>query len=218
MVKIAFQLNRLKSRQKALIENETPVEDSKLILFYTRILTKVTNSEKCSVYIHDPKKGTVWLKAGTGFEERSVEVPLNDSVAGESIVSGKTIVVSDINKHPSTGHKKVEELTGFVTRNILCVPIKSPTQNKVTGAFQLVNKENDQDFTDEDVSLAEEIAEHLRVETDQIFLAQEAFGLIDQFYSAPGKIATFVLASVVLLFLFSILLLTTTGVLAILLG
>jgi GAF domain-containing protein len=211
------QIDRLRARREALAETGDPAKDNRLFSFYNRIMTKVTDSERCSIFIHDPKRDSVWLKAGTGMAERDIEVPVKDSVAGEAIVSGQTIIVSDMDKHPSA-HKTVKEMTGFVTRSILCVPIKSPSLNQVTGVFQVVNKKDDREFTDQDISLAEEIAEHLQIETDRIFVDQEAFGLIDRLYKAPGRIATFVLACVVLMFLFSILILAATGITALLLG
>ncbi|GEM_PF-1429001 len=211
--KIDSQLEELKAQQEALTETENDVADGRLLSFYIRIMAKVTDSERCSIFIYDPNKESVWLKAGTGFEERGIEVPVKESIAGQSILSGETIIVSDMADRPSAS-KTIEKLTGFVTRNVLCVPIKSPTQNRATGAFQLLNKKDDQEFTEEDISLAEEIAEHLQIETDRIFLDQEVFGLVERHFAPPGKIASTVLAGVILIFLFSIFLLVATGILA----
>ncbi len=215
--KIESQLEELKAQQEALSDSEKEVKGGKLLSFYIRIMAKVTDSERCSIFIYDPNKNTVWLKAGTDFEERGIEVPVKESVAGQAILSGETIIVADAEKYPGAS-KTIEKLTGFVTRNILCVPIKSPTQNTATGAFQLLNKKNNQDFSEEDISLAEEIAEHLQMETDRIFLDQKVFGLVERHFAPPGKIASIVIASVILIFLFSIFLLVATGVLAMLVG
>ena len=211
--KIDSQLQELKAQQEALVESENEVKDGKLLSFYIRIMAKVTDCERCSIFIYDPNKESVWLKAGTGFEERGIEVPVKESIAGQAILSGETIIVSDMADRPGAS-KTVEKLTGFVIRNVLCVPIKSPTQNRATGAFQLLNKKDDQKFSQEDISLAEEIAEHLQMETDRIFLDQEVFGLVERHFAPPGKIASIVIAGVILIFLFSIFLLTVTGMLA----
>ena len=61
-----------------------------------------------------------------------------------------------------------------------------------------MNKTNDQDFTDEDISLAEEIAEHLQGEVDAIFLDQEVFGLSEQLYSVARKTRNTLIAMVIL--------------------
>ena len=214
---IESKLEELKAQQETLADSENEVKDSKLLSFYIRIMAKVTDSERCSIFIYDPNKESVWLKAGTGFEERGIEVPVKESIAGQAILSGETIIVSDMTDRPSAS-KTIEKLTVFVTRNVLCVPIKSPTHDKATGAFQLLNKKNDQEFNQEDISLAEEIAEHLQLETDRIYLDQEVFELVERHFAPPGKIASIVIAGVILIFLFSIFLLAASSVLAMFVG
>lgn len=196
-------LDRLKAKRVAAFATDPSVKSGKILSFYTRIMTKVTDSERCSVFILDPEKDTIWLKAGTGVKEYEIEVPKRDSVVGKAISSGKPVVVSELDTK-SGAHKSVDEKTGFVTRNILCVPIKSPTRNEITGAFQLLNKRNDRGFTDEDVSIAQEVAEHLQGEVDSIFLEQEIFGLSERLFSAARKTILILLVSfaVVLALLF----------------
>ncbi|MBT3884862.1 MAG: GAF domain-containing protein [Rhodospirillaceae bacterium] len=211
------QLDRLKASRGSVTGGDSGAGEHKLFQFYNRIMTEATNSERCSIFIHDPKRDSVWLKAGTGMVERDIEVPVQDSVAGEAILTGKTIVVAHMDDHKSA-HKTVQEATGFITRNLLCVPIKSPILGQITGVFQILNKNDNGEFTGQDIALAEEIAEHLQIEADRIFVDQEAFDLIERISSAPGKVATFVLASVVLMFLMSIVVLAGTGIMALLLG
>ncbi|NQU56067.1 MAG: GAF domain-containing protein [Rhodospirillales bacterium] len=192
-----MQLDRLKTKRAALFETGQPAKAGKLLSFYTRIMTKVTDSERCSIFIHDPERDRVWLKAGTGVQEHEIEVPKEGSVVGEVIGTGKPVIVSGLDAKSGT-HKTTDEKTGFVTRNILCVPIKSPARNEITGAFQLLNKMNDQEFTDEDVVLAEEIAGHLQREVDGIFLDQEVFGLSERLYSSARRTMNILLALVFL--------------------
>ncbi len=208
-----LQLDQLKAKRESLIEADQPAKTGKLLSFYTRIMTKVTDSERCSVFIHDPEKDRVWLKAGTGVQEQEIEIPKEGSVVGEVIASGKPVVVSGLEAQ-SGAHKAADEKTGFVTRNILCVPIKSQIRNEITGAFQLLNKMNDREFTDEDISLALEVAEHLQREVDGIFLDQEVFGLSERLYSAARKTMTFLMVSIVLVFLMSFLALVGSGFIA----
>ena len=200
---MGLQLDQLKSSRETLLETDHPAKSGKLLSFYARIMTKVADTERCSVFIHDPKGGKVWLKAGTGVQEHEIEVPTEGSVVGEVIASGETVVVSDLETQ-SGAHKETDEKTGFVTRNILCVPIKSSIRNEITGAFQLLNKVNGQEFTDEDISLAQEIAEHLQGEVDGIFLDQQVFGLSERVYATARKTMTLLLVSIVLVLVMSL--------------
>lgn len=200
---LGLQLDQLKAKREALLETDQPAETSKLLSFYARITTKVTDTERCSVFIHDPEGGKVWLKAGTGVQEHEIEVPKEGSIVGKVIATGETVVVSGLETQ-SGAHKEIDEKTGFVTRNILCVPIKSSMRNEITGAFQLLNKTNGQEFTDEDISLAEEIAEHLQGEVDGIFLDQQVFGFSERLYATARKTMTFMLVSIVVVLVLSI--------------
>jgi GAF domain-containing protein len=173
---LGVRLHELRNRRDALYQGDQSQRAGRLLDFYTRIMTKVTDSERCSVFINDPKRDRVWLKAGTGLSEADIEVPREGSVVGQVIASGEPIVVSDL-QVKSGAHKQVDQQTGFVTRNILCVPIKSVERGEVTGAFQVLNKNHNGDFTEDDKKLAQELASHLQLEVDAIYLDQEIFGL-----------------------------------------
>jgi GAF domain-containing protein len=183
------QFDRLQDRRRADLGADDAARRGKLLSFYTRIMTKVTDSERCSVFVNDPDKGKVWLKVGTGVEEAAIEVPKEGSIVGDVIKSGKAVVVADLDTKAGA-HKAVDQQTGFVTRNILCVPIKSPTRGEITGAFQILNKKDNRNFSDEDIQLAEEIAGHLQTEVDRIFLDQQVFHFTERLYATANRVVT----------------------------
>ena len=211
------QLDHIKAKREILAEVYPSADGSTLLSFYTRIMPKVVDAERCSVFIHDAKKDKVWLKMGTGVTEQAIEVPKGGSVVGEVIDSGMPAVVSGLDVKAGA-HNAIDEITGFVTRNVLCVPIRSPVRNEVTGAFQLLNKLNDREFTREDISLAMEVARHLQNEVDGIFLGQEAVGLSERLFSVSRKTRTFTIVSGVVVLLMSFLALLGSGILVRFLG
>jgi signal transduction protein with GAF and PtsI domain len=182
---LGARLRELRNRREGLYQGDQSQRAGKLLEFYTRIMTKVTDSERCSVFINDPTHDRVWLKAGTGLREADIEVPREGSVVGQVIASGEPITVSDM-QMKSGAHKETDQKTGFVTRNILCVPIKSAERREVTGAFQILNKRGG-DFSEDDKSLALELASHLQLEVDSIYLDQEIFGLSEGLQSAAVR-------------------------------
>ena len=195
---LGSRLDELRRRRETLYQVDQSERASELLAFYTRIMTKVTDSERCSVFIHDPSHDRVWLKVGTGVHEAEIEVPMEGSIVGQVIDSGEPIIVMDL-ETKSGAHKQIDEKTGFVTQNILCIPIKSATRDEVTGAFQILNKLNNKNFTDEDKVTAQEVASHLQREVDTIFLDQEIFGISDELHSAAvrGSRALFISLGVV---------------------
>jgi len=180
---VKSKMNQLKAKRTSAASGNQVAETQKLLPFYINMMTKLADCERCSVFIHDSAQGKVWLKAGTGVTEREIEVPKEGSVVGDVIASGQSKILNDIDTHSGI-HKQVDDKTGFTTRNILCVPIKSSSRNEVSGAIQLLNKSGNPGFTNEDLSLAEEIAGHLKKEVDTIFLDQEMFGFTEHLYSS----------------------------------
>ena len=173
---IKLQVADLSSRQEAVFEEiSNPKFGGQLLDFYVRITPHVLNAERCSIFIRDLDNQKVWLKTGTGVAERGIEVSLNDSIVGQVIASGKPVIVSNLQIRNGT-HKRIDAQTGFVTRELICVPVRSKDRSEITGAIQALNKKNSGGFNEEDQAFLEEISEHLQSIVDSVFLSQEAIG------------------------------------------
>ena len=91
-----LHLKDLSSRQQALTNQLDPKSESKFLDFYVRLIPRVLDAERCSVFILDPSNDKVWLKAGTALRERGIEVPVGNSIVGEVIRSGKPVITTDL--------------------------------------------------------------------------------------------------------------------------
>ena len=183
---VKLQVADLSSRQQALFEEFDPKGGSKLLDFYVRITPRALNAERCSVFILDPDNRKVWLKAGTGVTERGIEVSVDGSIVGDVIGSGKPVIASDLQIRNGT-HKKIDAETGFVTREIICVPVRSKDRSEITGAIQVLNKKGGGRFTDEDLSFLEEVGEHFQGVVEGIFLSQEAVMMGKELVTTAGR-------------------------------
>jgi len=161
-------------------------------------MSKATNAERCSVFIHDPQNDKVWLKVGTDVSEHGISVPKEGSVVGQVITSGEAVLLSELD-NKSAASKLVQEQTGFETKSMLCVPIRNSNRNEITGAFQLLNKRDADSFNDEDMALAIEIAEHMQDQVDSVYLGQEIFGLSEKLYVNIFRTFNILIGSVVIL-------------------
>ena len=166
-------LEEVSSRQQALSDQLNPRMESKFIEFYVRLIPRVLDAERCSVFILDPASNKVWLKAGTALRERGIEVSLKNSIVGEVIASGKPVITSDLESRDGT-HKAIDTTTGFVTRQVICVPIRSVDGSKVTGAIQVLNKKGGARFTEDDQGFLAEVGEHFQGIVESIYVGQEA--------------------------------------------
>ena len=185
---IKKQIEHLDQQKTYLNADFDATENKALLDFYVKIMPRVLHAERCSIFIYDPDSMTIWLKGGTKVEERDIEVTDEyDSIVGDVINTGQYKIVSDLNGKNGF-HKKLEEKTGFKTRNILCIPIRSLDGKKVVGAVQILNKKDGQAFNDEDRILLEEMAHYLQITIENIFHNQETAVVLDDLYATTRKI------------------------------
>lgn len=103
---------------------------------------------------------TVWMKESEilypyvffgnqtkGF--RDVELKADQGLCGYCVTHNVEIISNNIAKD-DRWYQAADQVTGFKTRNIICLPIS--VLNEVYGCVQLLNKK-DGDFTEEDIEI-----------------------------------------------------------------
>lgn len=114
---------------------------------------------------------------------RRHHLPKSEGVAGWVARTGKPALVNSPN-NDKRFNRRVDLRTGYLTRNILCVPIKM--KGEIIGVLQLLNKLDGEDFNEEDekllLTLASQAAiaienarlyHNLQQEPNRIIAAQE---------------------------------------------
>ena len=202
---IENQIDQLNQKRNYLDADLDTSGKISLLEFYVKIVPKVLNAERCSIFIYDPDSKTIWLKCGTELEERDIEVTLEyDSVVVNVITTGQHKVVTGLDKKNGI-HKRIDENTGFVTRDILCIPIKSLNGKDVTGAVEIMNKQGEGAFNDDDRELLEEMAHFLELTIENIFFNQETANVLDNIHSMMKKVVFVFIAIIIsLIIIFSI--------------
>ena len=84
-------------------------------------------------------------------------VAAEEGIAGWVASTGEALVLPDVQKHPMFS-QRVDALTGFETRSMLCVPVK--TAERVLGVIQLINRTDGTPFGEADLALLSAIANH----------------------------------------------------------
>jgi adenylate cyclase len=117
---------------------------------FTYKLGREIGAERASIFLVDQDAKELWLKVAQ--EERGkpvdVRIPMSTGIAGHVASTGETVRVDDAYADPRF-NPDVDRRTGFRTRTILCVPIRSG-QGRVFGVAQLLNRSDGQPFGDED--------------------------------------------------------------------
>lgn len=173
---VKLELHGLSTKQEALLRDIDPRQESKLLDFHVRLVTRVLDAERCSIFILDPDSRKVWLKTGTGISEGEIVVSMKGSIVGDVIESGKAVIAGDLMTRQGT-HRMIDSTTGFVTRDIVCVPIRSVDRRRITGAIEALNKRDGSGFTHEDQAFLEEVAEQFQQTVESVYLSQEAVNM-----------------------------------------
>jgi len=173
------RIAELKLRLERVAQSWTVDDYTSLTRFYVKILPKITGAERCTIYIIEMGTEKICSIYGTGLEDRKIEPPRDGSIVGEVISTGKGVIVNDLETREGF-HTSVDVETGFSTRNMICVPIKSATTHGVTGAIQVLNKRLHGSFTREDLAQLEEVATYLSLSIENIIISQEILRISDQ--------------------------------------
>ncbi|MBN1219231.1 MAG: GAF domain-containing protein [Anaerolineae bacterium] len=95
----------------------------------------------------------------------------DEGIAGWVATHRKALVVNNP-RQDRRFSPQVDEVFGFFTRSILCVPMI--TRNKVIGVIQLINKQNGDEFAEADVALLSILGHVAATALEQINLQLEA--------------------------------------------
>lgn len=129
--------------------------------------------EASSLWLVDENTQTMRLLDNVGTPRdvlRRVAVPMGEGIVGHVAQAGEAVMTNDVANHP-THFRSADELTGFNTRSILCVPLVF--RRKVIGALQLLNKSNG-DFDEQDLARAKSLAATVAIAVSNALLFRRA--------------------------------------------
>lgn len=115
---------------------------------------------------------------GTGLDEMRIVPPMDGSVVGKVISTGKSVIDNDLTSHQGY-HLQIAEQTGFACHSMLCSPIKGKDDDQVFGAVQLLNKMDKGAFSEDDRLQLEEVAYILSTSIKSTVFNQEILHIAD---------------------------------------
>ena len=96
------------------------------------------DAERGTLFLNDEATNELYSRTAHGTFRRDIRIASSSGVAGHVFSSGVGTIVHDAYAD-TRFDSSVDERTGFVTRNILCAPIKT-AKGKVVGVAQLLNR------------------------------------------------------------------------------
>lgn len=118
------------------------------------LTTQELTCERSSFFLHDDETDELYTRFAQGYLQREIRIMSDTGVAGEVFTSGESAIIKDVTKDEHF-NRSVDEETGFITRSILCVPIKT-VKGEIIGVVQALNKLDDE-FDQRDLDLLEAI-------------------------------------------------------------
>lgn len=128
---------------------------------------ELTNAEESSLLLLDEKTNELYMRAGNNFEKGfadSFRVPLEDSLAGEVVLSGKSLTYNK--------DKPLKIQTSYLIHALIYVPLK--IRERIIGVLGVDNRIRQMPFSDRDTLLLSLLAESAAISIDNARLYEDA--------------------------------------------
>jgi Nif-specific regulatory protein len=116
---------------------------------------RLSGCERASLFLWDQDRGELVARPALGMEGGELRLPDDAGVVGTVVHTGRVYPLDDVREDP-TWNSRVDQDSGFRTRNLLCVPLLGPT-GACLGALEVLNKARGQ-FSPQDVETLQALA------------------------------------------------------------
>ena len=118
------------------------------------LVTDAIDAERGSLFLYDTQTEELYSLIAQGDFKREIRFLSTDGIAGHVFNTARGSIVNDAYAD-CRFNPTIDGQTGFVTKSILCAPVRSVT-GEIIGVAQCLNKRRGR-FSDEDLRLLEEI-------------------------------------------------------------
>jgi len=119
-------------------------------------------AEEGTLYLIDEESGELYMTAQQGIGEkaaRGVRLPVSDSLVGQVIHAGKPAIVTSKTLNP-----ELKILTGYLVHSLVNVPLQ--VKDQVIGVLSVANRIHRRDFTRDDMTRLQGLANYAAVAID----------------------------------------------------
>ena len=105
-------------------------------------ISQLIEAQNWSLLLKDEKTGKLTFEIVIGVEKeliKGIQMAPGEGIAGYVSETGKPMVLPDVQNEPRFD-RKVDEITGFTTKSIICIPLQ--THGRILGVFEIVNVKN----------------------------------------------------------------------------
>ena len=117
-------------------------------------------ADRGTLFLNDSTTGELYSRFAQGSFLREIRILNNSGIAGWVFSEGEGVIIHDAYADDRF-NRAVDEQTGYVTKSILCVPVRT-VKGEVIGACEVLNKKSGR-FTKGDLLLLERMTEQASV-------------------------------------------------------
>jgi len=132
----------------------------KLLALIPQQACALLEADRAALYLLDKAAGELYSAVALGLTDKAIRLKLHQGVSGMVATTGKSILLTDAYADPRF-YRGVDELTGYRTQQILCVPIKN-RREEILGVLELLNKRTGS-FTAEDEEVLSLLANQIGI-------------------------------------------------------
>lgn len=129
----------------------------------TEMAASILQAEAATLFSIDAKRHQLVFMVTKGSAAQALEekrIPLDQGVVGWVATNGQPLVVNNT-AESNLFNSGVDSQTGFVTNNILCVPLR--IEDRTVGVLEVLNKEGADGFSADDATWLNAIGQHIAI-------------------------------------------------------
>lgn len=137
------------------------------------VATKVMHVEASSLILLDEQSGELVFYIAEGEKAsrlKAFRMQPGQGIVGHVVQNNEPAIVNDAQSDPRF-FKKADKTSGFVTKSILCVPMA--TKNKLWGAIEVLNKQDDADFDQSDLIFLQAMSKRAALAVENAMLHED---------------------------------------------
>jgi len=134
-----------------LSQRAAAIEDlDDLLATLVELTANETNAERGTLFLNDPASNELYSRIAQGTFNREIRLLNNSGIAGVVFQTGEGLIVHNPYRDKRF-NDEIDRKTGFITKSILCAPIKT-ARGEIIGVVQTLNKREGR-FDAEDLDL-----------------------------------------------------------------
>ncbi|MEW6652993.1 MAG: ATP-binding protein [Bacteroidota bacterium] len=155
------------------------------------VATELTGADRGTLYLVDKDKNELWSLVLIGNNLREIRLRIGDGLAGYVAQSGETLNIKDV-QSDTRFNKDFDKASGYVTRSMVCFPIKNNT-GEIIGVLQLLNSKNGE-FSGRDEIFLAALSVHSAIALQNAELVEKL--LTAERVHSLGKMANFLIQDI----------------------